>query len=230
MACISLVCSLWDPHGDTQHRVARRWSRILLAISGVPCRTFGLEKLNPAESYVLVSNHASYMDTPAIVSCIPLQFRFLAKDTLFSLPFLGWHLGRAGHVPVVRGDARASLKSLSTGARLLRERHVSLWVFPEGGRTPDRMRRFEEGAAYLAIKAGVPIVPIGLVGTRPPSPCIPGKSARARLRFTWATPSRPPVCRLTIAAGSTPCSSSAWLSLRGNPCRWPRRRKLVGKG
>lgn len=168
MATVSLVASTWDRAGRTQHRVAQRWSRLLLRLGFVHYRVFGLEKLDPAGSYVLVSNHASYMDTPAVLSSIPLQFRFFAKKGLFSVPFLGWHLARAGHLPVVRGDARASLKSMSEGAKLVRERGISLLLFPEGGRTEeaDGIRPFKEGAAYIAIKAGVPAVPLGLVNTR----------------------------------------------------------------
>lgn len=166
MATASLVTSIWDPSGETQHRVAQAWSRMLLALGFVKCRVFGVEKLDPRRSYVLVSNHASYMDTPAILSSVPLQFRFFAKKGLFSIPFLGWHLHRAGHLPVIRNDARASLRTMSDGAKLIRDRGVSLLVFPEGGRSEKRMRPFREGAAYIAIKAGVPAVPIGLVNTR----------------------------------------------------------------
>ncbi len=166
LALVSLACSLWDKTGNTQHRIARLWSRILLRLGFVQCLAFGVEKLDPAKSYVLVSNHASYIDTPAIVSSLPLQFRFLAKEGLFSIPFLGWHLSRAGHIPVIRDDPRASLKTLSDGAKLIRESKTSLLLFPEGGRSETTIQPFKEGAAYFAIKAGVPIVPIGLINAR----------------------------------------------------------------
>jgi 1-acyl-sn-glycerol-3-phosphate acyltransferase len=144
----------------------QRWSRMLLAVSFVGMKVTGAEKLNSDVSYVVVANHSSYMDTPAIIGAIPLQLRFFAKKGLFSIPFLGWHLGRAGHLPVVRGDARASLKAMSEGAKLIRERGISVLLFPEGGRTENGIRPFKEGAAYIAIKAGVPIVPVGLVNMR----------------------------------------------------------------
>ncbi len=166
MATLSLICSLWDSKGTAQHRVAQAWSRMLLALGFVRCKVFGMEKLDPEQGYVLVSNHASYMDTPAVLSSVPLQFRFFAKEGLFSIPFLGWHLARAGHLPVVRGDPRASVKSLTHGAKLIAEQGVSVLLFPEGGRSETELRPFKEGAAYIAIKAGVPAVPIGLVGTR----------------------------------------------------------------
>jgi 1-acyl-sn-glycerol-3-phosphate acyltransferase len=166
MGTVSLITSIWDRTGETQHRVARAWSRMLLALGFVKCRVYGIEKLEPGGSYVLVSNHASYMDTPAILSSVPIQFRFFAKKGLFSIPFLGWHLQRAGHLPVVRDDPRASLRAMSEGAKLIHARGVSLLLFPEGGRSEKRMRPFREGAAWIAIKAGVPAVPIGLVNTR----------------------------------------------------------------
>jgi 1-acyl-sn-glycerol-3-phosphate acyltransferase len=166
MAIISHICSLWDRNGRAQHRLARRWARMLLAVCSVRSTVRGVEKLDPATSYVVVANHSSYMDIPALYSALPLELRFFAKKGLFSIPLLGWHLQRAGHLPVVRGDARASLKSMSDGARLIRERGISVLLFPEGGRTETGIRPFKEGAAYIAIKAGVPVVPVGLVNMR----------------------------------------------------------------
>ena len=166
MACISLFTSLWDRSGAAQHRVARAWSKLLLALGFIQTKVVGLDKLDLTKSYVLVSNHASYMDTPAVLSSIPLDFRFFAKKGLFSIPFLGWHLERAGHLPVVKDDPRGQLRSLNEGARLIQERGISVLLFPEGGRAEEAMQPFKEGAAYLAIKAGVPVVPIGLRDTR----------------------------------------------------------------
>jgi len=166
MAIISHICSLWDRAGTTQHRLARQWARMLLAVSFVSATVRGAERLDPDTSYVVVANHSSYMDIPALYSALPLELRFFAKKGLFSIPLLGWHLRRAGHLPVVRDDARASLKSMSDGAKLMRERGISVLLFPEGGRTVEGMRQFKEGAAYIAIKAGVPVVPVGLVNMR----------------------------------------------------------------
>src|SRR4029077_16845491 len=83
------------------------------------------------------------------------------------IPFMGWHLARAGHIPVPRGDARAAVKTMTLAAQIVREQGISLLIFPEGGRSrKGEMRPFMEGAAYIAIRAGVPLVPIGLHGTR----------------------------------------------------------------
>jgi 1-acyl-sn-glycerol-3-phosphate acyltransferase len=166
MGLISQLCSLWDRRGRAQHWLARQWARMLLGVSFVQSTVRGADKLDRNTSYVVVANHSSYMDIPALYSALPLELRFFAKKGLFSVPLLGWHLKRAGHLPVVRGDARASLKSMSDGAKLIRERGISVLLFPEGGRTEAGIRPFKEGAAYIAIKAVVPVVPVGLVNIR----------------------------------------------------------------
>ncbi len=166
MGSLSVMVSFFDSTGRRQHALARVWARILLAASGIHVIAEGVEKLDPEKVYVLVANHSSFMDIPVLLATIPLQFRFFAKKELFRIPFLGSHLKRAGHIPVVRGDVRASLKSMSEGARMIRERNVSVLLFPEGGRTVDQLGEFTEGTAYIAIKGGVPAVPIGLDGMR----------------------------------------------------------------
>src|SRR5947209_9940385 len=162
-----LIVSFFDHTGRVQMRIARGWARALLWISSVKVEFEGLEKIAAGGSYVFVSNHASYMDTPVALANIPVEFRFLAKKGLFQIPLLGQPLARAGHVPVPREDPRAAVKTLTLAADIIRERGTSLLVFPEGGRSRDgQMRVFKEGAAYIAIKAGVPAVPIALIGSR----------------------------------------------------------------
>ncbi len=166
MGTLSILASLFDRTGNSQHRLARVWGRILLAVSFIRVRPEGLENLDPSATYVFVANHASYMDIPALLTCLPFQFRFFAKKGLYKIPFLGTHLRRAGHIPVDRSSARNSLKSMTEGARIIAARHVSVLLFPEGGRSPAGLRAFKEGAAYIAIKARVPAVPIAIVGMR----------------------------------------------------------------
>ena len=163
---VSFVLSFFDSTGRLPNKLARPWGRWLLRIGRVRLTVEGAEKIDPRQSYVFVANHSSYMDIPAILSSIPVEFRFYAKKGLFLIPILGTHLKRAGHLPVVRGDARASVKSMTLGAQLIQQRHISMLLFPEGGRSRAGMREFKEGAAYIAIKAGVPIVPLGITGTR----------------------------------------------------------------
>ena len=166
MGAINLVVSLFDNNGRKQIVIARKWSSMLLKIAGVEVEVEGIEKISTHGSYVFVANHRSYMDTPVVMASIPMQFRFLAKEELFRIPFLGHHLRRAGHIPVPREDPRAAIRTMTEAGRTIQERGISLLIFPEAGRTQGSLEPFKEGAAYIAIKAGVPLVPIGLIGTR----------------------------------------------------------------
>jgi len=164
---VSIVCTLFDKSGNAAIRVGRVWARSLLAFAGVRVRVEGLEKIHPDGKYVFCSNHLSYMDTPVVLGRIPVQFRFLAKRGLFQIPFMGTHLTQAGHIPVPLEDARAAVKTLTLAAHTIENRSVSLLIFPEGGRSEDGvLQPFKDGAAYVAIKAQVPVVPVALIGTR----------------------------------------------------------------
>ena len=164
---ISLVVSVFDRTGAIQIKVARAWARTLLTVSGVKVKVEGLEKVLPTGSYVFFSNHLSFLDTPVVLANIPVQFRFLAKRGLFQIPFLGQHLSRAGHIPVPREDPRAAVKTMQLAAETIQRKRISLLIFPEGGRSHDgELQSFKEGGAYIAIRAGVPVVPIAISGTR----------------------------------------------------------------
>src|SRR5579862_3561940 len=164
--CVSIPLALIDKSGDSSMRVGRVWARSLLWITGVRVRVEGLEKIDLNRNYLFCSNHLSYMDTPVVMSNIPAQFRFLAKKGLFQIPFLGTHLSQAGHIPVPLEDPRAAVKTMTTAAAVIQRRGISMLIFPEGGRSDGVLQPFKEGGAFIAIKAGVPLLPIALIGTR----------------------------------------------------------------
>ena len=158
----ALIASIWAKTGRTQHRIAQRWARACLAVSGARLKVCGAENLTKHPVAVYAANHTSYMDTPVIFGTIPFQFRILAKKELWSLPFIGWYLARSGQIPVEANGA--TLASLSAGVKALRA-GMPLFVFPEGSRTLDgELQEFMAGAAFLAIRAQVPLVPIALSG------------------------------------------------------------------
>ncbi len=161
----SLLISPFDPNGRKQAWMAKMWARTLLLVSGTRVKVEGLENLTPGQHYIFVSNHRSYMDTPVMLASLPGQFRFMAKAGLFKIPLMGGHLQRAGHIPVPLDKPREAVRSMTEAGRIIRERQVSVLVFPEGGRTMGQMDPFREGAAFIAIKGGVPLAPVGLVGT-----------------------------------------------------------------
>ena len=161
----SLAVSFFDNSGRKQIEIARAWARMLLRISGVRVIASGLDAIDPDCGYVVAANHASYMDTPVVLATLPVQFRFMAKEGLFKIPLLGTHLQRAGHISVPKDNPREALKVMGEAGKIIRERGISVLIFPEGGRSLTGLQEFREGAAYIALKAGVRIVPVALKGT-----------------------------------------------------------------
>jgi len=165
MASLSLFLSLFDATGNLQHGCARYWARMLLALGRVRVRVRGAGHI-PAGPCIFAANHLSYMDIPAAFGYIPKQFRIMAKASLFHIPFLGWHLRRSGHMPVSPSNPRRAARSVLEAASHVKE-GMSVFVFPEGGRSPDgKLGDFKPGMFLLAIKAGAPVVPITINGTR----------------------------------------------------------------
>jgi len=162
----SLVGSLFDSRGRWQHGCARFWSWLILKTGGIRVQVEGLENVPRGETAIFCSNHPSAVDIPILFVHLPVQFRFLAKRELFLLPFLGWHLRRSGHIAVDRARPREALKSFEEAAAKVRA-GTPVVLFPEGTRSrTGELLPFKSGSFYLAIQAGVPLVPITLNGTR----------------------------------------------------------------
>jgi 1-acyl-sn-glycerol-3-phosphate acyltransferase len=160
----SLAVSLFEKSGRIQHRIAQIWAAGCVSVSGARLTVHGGEILRRYPVAVYAANHTSYMDTPVIFATLPFQFRILAKKELWTMPFIGWHLNRSGQIPIDTTNAHTTLASLGAGVKALRA-GMPIFVFPEGGRTPDgSLQNFLSGAAFLAIRAQVPIVPIALNG------------------------------------------------------------------
>lgn len=163
--CVSLICGLWDKSGRQQHAVAHAWAKVLLLISLSPVTLIGAEKLHEHETAVYAANHLSYYDTPVLFAKLPFQFRILAKQSLWKIPFIGWYLNRSGQVPVDQSGVRSAIASLNRGVATLKS-GLPLVLFPEGGRSANgHTQPFVSGAAYMAIKAQIPLIPLTLVGT-----------------------------------------------------------------
>ena len=163
--CVSLLCGLWDKSGSQQHAIASAWAKVLLLISLSPVKLIGRENLPQGTAAVYASNHLSYYDTPVLFGKLPFQFRILAKQALWPIPFVGWYLNHSGQVPIDAHSSRSAIAGLLRGVKTLKY-GLPLVIFPEGGRAEHgKMTPFQSGAAFMAIKAQVPLVPLALVGT-----------------------------------------------------------------
>ncbi len=160
----ALAVSLVDKKGKAQHGIARIWARGAVRVSLSKLKVEGKENLSKHRVAVYAPNHTSYMDIPVVFAALPFQFRILARKQLWQWPFIGWYLERSGQMPIDTENPHATLTSLGGAVKALRG-GMPLVVFPEGGRTSDgALRPFLSGAAYLAIRAQVPLVPIALKG------------------------------------------------------------------
>jgi 1-acyl-sn-glycerol-3-phosphate acyltransferase len=170
MGTLSLACSPFDPKGRRQHWCASTWSRMIARTARLDVRVRGAEHLSAGRSYVFLSTHQSWMDVPVMLGYLPSQLRIAAKREVFLIPFLGWHMRRAGHIQINRGSTAESVESLRRAARLLGG-GVSAFLFPEGTRTRDgSLQPLKKGGFRLAVESGVPVVPVTITGTRSAMP------------------------------------------------------------
>jgi len=170
MGTIALAGSLVKPTSAFQENYQsgcmRWWARMIVATSLSQVTAKGIEKIDPSKTYIFCCNHLSYMDPPVILATLRHQVRFLAKKSLFRIPFLGWAMRCGGHIPIDRENPRAAVRSLESAAEQVR-RGMSFIIFPEGGRSLDgNLQPFLSGGFRLALKLQVPVVPIAISGTR----------------------------------------------------------------
>lgn len=150
---------------DIATRFARVWSNGILRALGVRPEYRGIEHLSSNLPCIFLCNHLSVVDIWVLMRVLPLSNRFVAKQSLFRIPVLGWAMSAAGMVPIDRAHRARAIRSLGVAAERIRAGRPVL-LFPEGTRSRDgRLAPFKKGAFHLALKAGVPVVPIAIDGT-----------------------------------------------------------------
>lgn len=159
-----LVCIV-VPGGRGLMPLARLWSRIILGVCRVRMKSSPDDRIrSTAEPAVYVANHQSLLDIPALVLAMPVDFRIVAKRSLLHVPVFGWALWLAGFIFIERNDRERAIRSLDRAATTIRN-GTSIVVFAEGTRSPDGdLLPFKKGGFVLALKAGVPIIPVSLRG------------------------------------------------------------------
>lgn len=165
MGLFSSIAALLDRTGKTSHLFARYWSRFIFWAVGVRLHLTGAENIPKGQPVIFAANHQSTLDIPAMFGYLPVQFRIMAKQVLFLIPFLGWHLYLSGNIPIDRKDARKAFGSVYQATARIKK-GISILVFLEGTRSRDgKIHRFKRGSFTLARKLGVPLVPIAIRGT-----------------------------------------------------------------
>ncbi len=143
----------------------RRWCQSSAKALHIDVEVSGVENV-PVGPFVYACNHQSLVDILCLGAVLPGDFKWAAKRSLMKIPFLGWHLALAGHVPVDRqAGSRSAAQVISRFEEVLKA-GKPLLIFPEGTRCEDGIiQPFKNGGFYAAVRAGVPVVPVGLEGT-----------------------------------------------------------------
>jgi 1-acyl-sn-glycerol-3-phosphate acyltransferase len=175
----------FDRKGRVGHYYARLWGKVALLANRVKVRIEGVEHLDGKSPYIFMSNHQGYYDIFALLGHLPVQFKWLAKKELFSIPFFGWTMAAVGYISIDRGGTRNTVEAMNEAARKIRD-GMSVVIFPEGSRSPDgSIQPFKKGGFTLAIKSKVPIVPIAISGSRDimPKDKLTATSGEIRIRM-----------------------------------------------
>jgi 1-acyl-sn-glycerol-3-phosphate acyltransferase len=166
MSEAAIASSMLDPSGESTRKIARFWGLHLCRTCGVEVVTRGGANVAWDEPIIVMANHQSYLDIPVLYAALPEPFGMLAKQELFRLPIFSAAMRNMRCIPIDRDNVRQSLASLRKAAEQIRGGN-SIVVFPEGTRSADgSLQDLKTGPFYLAEMARVPIVPVGIRGTR----------------------------------------------------------------
>ena len=164
MSSCAILFPLISPGENKVHKIANLWARMLLWVTGTRVDVIGKENVLMEKPQIFMANHQSDFDILIVLAHIPGQFRWIAKKELFKIPIFGKAMRNAGYIEIDRQNHEKALKSLDEAAQKIRE-GKSVVTFPEGTRSRDgKIRPFKQGMFHLAIQAGVPIVPISIIG------------------------------------------------------------------
>jgi 1-acyl-sn-glycerol-3-phosphate acyltransferase len=164
LSACAMIFGLISPGENKIHRIARIWARILLSLSSTRVEVIGAENVLVGKPQIFMANHQSDFDIFIVLGFIPGQFRWIAKKELFKIPLFGQAMRNAGYIEIDRHHHEKALKSLDLATVKIRE-GKSVMTFPEGTRSKDgTIKPFKQGMFHLAIKAGVPVVPVSIIG------------------------------------------------------------------
>jgi 1-acyl-sn-glycerol-3-phosphate acyltransferase len=165
MSFWAVVFSVFPEADNKVHKVASIWAKMLLFLCNTRVRVIGEENLLHGKPQIFMANHQSDFDILIALAHIPVQFRWIAKKELFAIPVFGAAMRSAGYIEIDRSNHEKSMQSIDEAVFRIR-RGKSIMTFPEGTRSRDgEIKAFKQGTFHLAIKSGVPIVPISIIGS-----------------------------------------------------------------
>jgi 1-acyl-sn-glycerol-3-phosphate acyltransferase len=161
---LAIISGLISPYSERTNAVVRGWAGLVLKIAGIKLDVHGLEHLKPGQPYIFISNHQSTFDIMSCLAVIPGAARFIAKQELFRVPVFAQGMRAVGMIPIDRGNSKKARESLDKAIVEIKQ-GVSVIIFPEGTRSKDgNIQPFKKGGFVLALKGGIPIVPMVISG------------------------------------------------------------------
>lgn len=155
-----VIAALLGKSGNAAFRGTQVFAWCILGLTGIRLRVSGRENIDPAQRYVILSNHASYFDPPALVLALGLQYRWVIKKELRKVPLFGLALETSRNLFIDRSKGRDALESIKKGVAQLPQA-TSVLIFPEGTRSRDgRLLPFKKGGFVIARDGGLPILPV----------------------------------------------------------------------
>ena len=162
---MAIGAGFFDRSGNVSHQISRLWCRLLCKLNGVNVEINGLENILPDRPQIFVSNHQGYFDIFALSGYLPVQIRWIAKSSLFRIPFLGQAMTAAGYIPVERDNRKKAYEAFNKTLEKIKE-GCSIIIFPEGTRSEDgEIGPFKKGSNLIASRSKSPMVPITIIGS-----------------------------------------------------------------
>ncbi|MFZ7125919.1 MAG: lysophospholipid acyltransferase family protein [Desulfobacterales bacterium] len=163
---LTVVLLFFLPPSTVSRICGKTWARFNSRITPIWVRVYGREHMVPGQSYVIVSNHQSHYDIFVLYGWLDVDFRWVMKQELRKVPFIGIACHRLGHIFIDRGNRTAAMASIEAAKQRITG-GTSVLFFPEGTRSRSgRLRPFKKGAFMMALDLQVPILPVSIAGTR----------------------------------------------------------------
>ncbi len=165
LGTLAVLARLFDSSNNLSHKISSLWGRGLCVLNGIRVDIEGLEHVRVDRAQIYIANHQGFFDIFALNAYLPAQIRWVAKSSLFKIPFVGWSMTASGYVPVERGNRKKSYQAFLATIEKLKAGN-SIVIFPEGTRSEDgTIGPFKKGGPLLSVRSGAPLVPVTLMGT-----------------------------------------------------------------
>lgn len=167
---ISYLCSIILSIGNNKkeiiyNKISRFTARVILCLMWIRVKVIGIENIAKNGSFIFISNHQSFFDIKLSFACVPVNFSFISKESVFHVPIIGRYMKNAGHISLKRDAGKKAYETMIDAIRKL-DNGKSLVIFPEGTRSEDGdLGAFKRGISLIVLHSGKPVVPMAIIGS-----------------------------------------------------------------